>query len=131
MAVIDEKESEIYDNISKIVFSPDSMKVAYSASRDRKWFVVVNGEEKQKYWAISFVGWNGIIFSSDGKKLAYAAADRPGEWFVVVNDQVTRKYAVVETPIFRDDGTLEYFAEKNLGSYRGLFRVRIRPQRIE
>lgn len=67
---VDDKEEQTFRSINKIVFSPDSKRVAYEACGLR-WTVVVDGKKIGEYpWVTS------LIFSPDSKRVAYLAGKR-------------------------------------------------------
>jgi len=61
-----------------LAFSPDSKRVAYTAEKGKKWFVVVDGKEGKQYDAIDP---NAIVFSPDSKKIGFAAL-KEKRWLV-------------------------------------------------
>jgi len=74
--VIDNKQQKQYEAIySDVIFSPDSMRVAYFAMTGNRMCVVVDGQEQNPYgflyWPKS--PWNPV-FSPDSKRLAYVAS---------------------------------------------------------
>ena len=74
--VMDGHEHKGYLRITEksLVFSPDSRHLAYLASRDERWAVVVDGEEQQHYYGIRPI----IFFSSDSQRLAYVVHQEVG-----------------------------------------------------
>ena len=75
----------MYDDIMKgtPVFSPDGKRVAYSARKGGRWFVVVDGQAGPEYDGIMA---GTPVFSPDGKRLAYVP-EKGGKWLVVVDGQ--------------------------------------------
>jgi len=68
---------------TSIVFSPDSRRLAYGAVKQRKAFVVVDGNAGA---AFDDLASEAQIFSPDSRRLAYAA--RQGKtWFMVEGDR--------------------------------------------
>jgi len=55
-------EGKEYDHIMRVVFSPDSGRVAYWARRGDNWLVVVDGVEGTGY--DNFVFDSGLVFDS-------------------------------------------------------------------
>ncbi|HOK09763.1 MAG TPA: hypothetical protein PLJ10_08895, partial [Candidatus Hydrogenedens sp.] len=70
------------------IFSADSRRVAYSAKRGGKWFVVVDGEEGKEYDGI---GAGSLIFSPDSRRVMYSAG-RGNKRFVVVDGEESKGY---------------------------------------
>ena len=80
--VMDEKKLGTYDFVKEIVFSPDS-KVVYIAQEELKEFIVVDGHKGPAYeWASG-----PIVFSSDGKEIAYLGRKTRRDVVVVTNIQ--------------------------------------------
>lgn len=71
LMVIDGVAGKEYDGLHmpKSIFSSDEKTAIYGAWRDKKIFIVVNGQEGKPYARISL-----ITYSPDGKKIAYWAA---------------------------------------------------------
>jgi len=136
--VIDGKRSKPYEWIDEdsLVFSPDSTKIAYIAGKIVieklegreypifKYFVVINDEEGKAYnEEIS----PPIIFSPDGKKVAYIAGERVSEGgirftkeFLVINGEEGKRYHEIipwTITFSRDSEQVGYIAvEKIFGS---------------
>ena len=92
----------------RLIFSPDSKRLAYGAQVGDKWLVVVDGEEGKQY---DEIGMCGLVFSPDSRAVAYAA--RAGkEWFVVVGDRESKHYSEMPGPIvFESPEKLRYVVE--------------------
>ena len=96
--VVNGEEGEKYTQgtIPLPFFSPDSMTVAYIATKlDKggsccKCFVVVNGKEGSKYDFIYLP----LVFSPDGKRLAYRAKNG-NKWFLVVDGKEGRQFDAI------------------------------------
>jgi Tol biopolymer transport system component len=80
--VIDGKKGKEYAKIQALTFCPQGRRVAYIAFRGTERFVVVDGQEQEKFTAVG----NGPLFSPDGKHVAYSAGDAQGRGFLVVDD---------------------------------------------
>jgi len=66
--VVDGEEGKPYDKIGTVpVISPDSRRVAYSAEKNDKWFVVVDGKEGRSYDDIATFENAGIIFDASDR----------------------------------------------------------------
>jgi len=68
--VVDGKKGKMYDEVGCIVFSPDSSRLAYAASKGDEYFVVLDGVEGPHYDDDILE----IVFSPDSKRLAYQSA---------------------------------------------------------
>ena len=68
--VIDGIEGKPYDQVKGFIFSPDSKRTAYVATKAKKERVVLDGAELREYDGISTAKFS---FSADGKRLAYEA----------------------------------------------------------
>jgi hypothetical protein len=88
-----------------VTFSPDGSRSAYAASRDGKFFVVVDGEPGTGYAGIQ----ETIAFSADSRHVAHSA--QIGErWHVVVDGKPGPAYDYVQTFRFAPDGRLAVLA---------------------
>ena len=65
---VDAKESDTYDMIGTVLFSPKGKRVAYAATVNGKWYVVVDGAK-----SVSFDGVAGLAFSPDGQRFGHVA----------------------------------------------------------
>ncbi len=72
-AVIDGQEGKAYENVEKLIFSPDSNHFAYKAKREQKEFVILDGKENSNYDSLG-----DFLFSPDSLELAYV--DGRGSW---------------------------------------------------
>jgi hypothetical protein len=83
---VDGKEEKQYDVIvNPPIFSPDSKRVAYSATAGNKSFVVVDGKEGRGYDGIVVAGGGRIIFDS-ADSLHYLA--RKGDEIYLVEEKI-------------------------------------------
>lgn len=85
---------------------------AYPVTLNGKWGVVRDHKVDQWFDGIMT---NSIVFSKDGKRLAYAAQDKEG-WFMVVDGVLGKHYAMIglSSIVFSPDGTrLAYCAMKD------------------
>jgi Tol biopolymer transport system component len=80
--VVDGQRGEEYDKVQSLTFCPLGRRIAYVAYWGTDRFVVVDGQEQEKFTAIG----NGPLFSPDGKHVAYSACDNQGHGFLVVDD---------------------------------------------
>ena len=88
------------------LFSPDGTSYAYTATDAKSSkFVVLNGQQLQGYEGVGT-----LVFSSDGKRLAYTAT-RGDEAMVVCDGKEGTAYPEVFYPIFSPDGkSMAYWA---------------------
>lgn len=78
--------------------SADLRRIAWAASRGKKWVVMLDGQAGPEFDNVAFPS-----FSPDGKQFAYAAA-RDKKWRIVVDGQEGPEFANVGRPIFSPDG---------------------------
>jgi hypothetical protein len=79
--VLDEREVGRWSGIGELGFSPDGSALAFSAERDRRWFVVVDGKPGP---AFDDVLAGTMQWSEEGRAFAYVAR-RAGRTHVVFN----------------------------------------------
>lgn len=93
-----------YEEVGRLVFSPDGQHLAFAARKGNKWFLVVNGTEGP--------GFDIVVtpqFAPDSKSVVYRARSK-GERFVVVSDlkgKTVREhphYESVWQPVFLSEG---------------------------
>jgi hypothetical protein len=85
--VLDESEDDgvegtAFDDIYDLRFSPVGSRLAYRARRGLEHFVVEGGKEHGPYENIQP---GSLVFSPDGKDLAWAAFGSDGKWHVCLN----------------------------------------------
>jgi len=80
-----------YDQVTNLIFSPDSNRVAYAARTGKRWVAVVDGRPGPECEAV----W-GPAFSPDSKRVVYVARNDK-EWSVVVDGQAGAAYAALPT----------------------------------
>ncbi len=105
-AVVDAVEHPQYDEIiqGRIVFSPDSKRVAYAARNRKEEVVVVDG---QRCDALAFpsIRQETVVFSSDSQRVAYVALLAGKGESVILNGEPGRDYSQIEDgPYFSPDG---------------------------
>lgn len=102
-----------YEMIEELVYNRDGSLHAYSALKDDKWRIVVNGKEGPAFDRVV-----GPAFSPDGTLLVYRAR-QDGKRFVVVADSngtIIRQhntYELVYSPVFTGDGGSVAYGVKN------------------
>jgi Tol biopolymer transport system component len=118
--VVDGKRGRAYAGVGRPVFAPDGRRVAHAAcdrcdgaGDDRGMYVVVDGQRiGAEYAEIA----DPIVFSGDGRRMAFAARRGPVQ-FVVVDEREEHSYAGVmaETLAFSPMGRdLVYAAAKDV-----------------
>ena len=110
-----------YDSIGRIWLSPNGARYAYAARRGRVGFVVTEAGETRG----SIHPDSDLVFSPDSLHLAYVelAGSYPNEKaFVVLDGKRGPAFNTILTqnPVFHEDGTLEYLAQKG----KQILRVR-------
>lgn len=96
----------LYDAVGQVVLSPDGMRVAYPALRDKEWRMVVDGREGRVYDVLLTP-----IFSPDGQHVMYQAK-KGNKWFIVVDGRQNEgTMASYTTPEFSSDSTRIAFVE--------------------
>jgi hypothetical protein len=92
--------------------------VAYTAKRGEKWLAMVDGLPGPEFDVVST-----LVFSPDGKRVAYGARSSPKQFMVVDGQAMEFDGVFAGFQTFDEDGTLVYLAI--LG--RELYRVTSRP----
>ena len=101
-------------------FSPDGKRIAYAATKGKKWLVVADGQPGPEY---DECGAGTPVFSPDGKRVAYSAR-KGGKQLVVVDGQPGPEYDIISVdPVFDAGGSARYMAVKK----RHLYRVKETP----
>jgi Tol biopolymer transport system component len=96
LAVVDKTE---YEDSFVPIFRPDGNLGAYTVVRDNKPVAfVVNGVKEKEYEEVK----ESVIFSPDGKRMAYVAK-RNGKEFAVVDGTEGKEYDSVCIPVFSPD----------------------------
>jgi hypothetical protein len=98
--VVDGQEQKQYDRIEggSLVFSPDSMRVAYVARAGKNHLVVVDGQEQKQYDKTKK---QALVFSPDSNRMAYLAS--VGVWCIVVDGHEQLQFRSVGPPFFSPD----------------------------
>jgi hypothetical protein len=96
--------------------------MAYAAVRGTKWIIVVDGKPSEEFEAAG-----GLVFSSDGKSIAYTVWNTARRPCVILNGHRGPEYDFVvnDYPVFTSEGSLEYLVRKGAS----LYRVEHRPAR--
>jgi Tol biopolymer transport system component len=112
IVVADDVHSNIYPfpGVSKVFFSPDSNKIAYTAkSNEDGYFVVADNVEGRRYAEIA----EPILFSNDSSHMAYVAKDFNGSWFVVYDNVEGNKYSgILSLTLSPDNKSFAYVAKE-------------------
>jgi WD40-like Beta Propeller Repeat len=119
-AVVDGQESTSYDGLGGLTFSPDSNHVAFGAWTGYSRFIVIDGQPGPSYddvglihrghphldggkLTMAYEDIGGPTFSSDGKRVAYAA-QKGRKQFTVIDGQAGSDYDVIGNLAFSRDG---------------------------
>jgi len=93
------------------VRSPDGRRVAYVVKRDKRHFVVVDGEAGLPYeyiWmGMEGGGAGGPMFSDDSQHVAYSAKREDG-WHVVVDGEEGPAWSSIQSLTLSEDGRVAY-----------------------
>ncbi len=95
--IINGKESELFDSIKEISFSPDAKKTAYSVSQNNAWYVIHDGFKKGPYDKAA-----GLTWSSDSVHLAHIAIKDKKFWVIDNNDKIPAGDFVPQNIFFQD-----------------------------
>ena len=111
LAVIDYTPGRIYDDVWEIIFSPDSQHSAYIATWQGERFVVLDGEEGEKYDHVNRLN---VVFSPDSQHVAYIAASE-GKYFAVIDGVEGKRYDFAQDIVFSPDSQhVAYMADDYL-----------------
>jgi len=80
---VDNVETETYDEIGTVLFSPNGRRVAYAAKADGQWYVVVDSKKSKAYDGVA-----KICFSPDSERVGYIAWKGATRLVVINNEQV-------------------------------------------
>jgi WD40 repeat protein len=98
--VVDGSEGPSADSIGTVVFSPDG-RLSYLGRQDKAAFVVIEGAAPRRHAANTKVG--DPVFSSDGRRLAYAIDEGKKER-VIVDGRADKDYDEIGRVVFSPDG---------------------------
>jgi len=85
--------SATYQRIEGVTYSSDGLRRAVKARKGDKWLVLADGKEGRQYKDIEHV-----MFSPDGKKIAYAAKNEQNKWVMAVDDVEWGPYDKIVSP---------------------------------
>jgi Tol biopolymer transport system component len=105
-----------YDMVLTLVFSPDSMKLAYIAVDGDTANVYVNQEQHPSYPMVD--PRQGLIFSDDSRHLAYVAGTADKKWRLVYNGEPGPAFDEIKHVTFSPDGSRLAYAAKTAGTWR-------------
>lgn len=100
-----------YNQVSPVIFSPDSKHTVYAAGQNNKQFIVMDGHYHNAY---SFVFINTFTFIKDNQTLAYAVQKNDDKFSMVINETEEGKYHnIVQTPlVYNKAGDYAYIIEE-------------------
>lgn len=140
----------------KMAFSGGGKHIAFAAEKNGKWIIVVDGVEKFTRDALLFF-WNSwspnlegnsfvpqsqapeLVFSPDGKSIAYPARTADGKYAVFVDDTPGPKYQSIGSGLGFVDDRIRYYAfpadkkvvevhgDAVLGPYDDTYRTKVSP----
>jgi hypothetical protein len=112
---LDGQTDSLHSNVIDLGFAPGGQHyycTVIDSARDRVWLVVDGLERAWHYWI------DGVIFSCDGKRVAYRAAADTTSMLMVVDSLEGKRYRYVGAPVFSPDGVhLAYCAEDDRGAH--------------
>ena len=82
--ILDGHEDKVYDEVGEYCFSPDSKHFIYSAYKDDKWVVVLDGNEEERNYDYVY----DLVYSRDSRHLAYRVVDY-GQEGIIDNPEST------------------------------------------
>jgi Tol biopolymer transport system component len=108
------KVGEEFDGIDQFRFSPTGDTFAYVGheGQDRSGCVVVGNQKGPAFKSIYH-----LVFSPDGKKIAYNAWDGSRTSVIFNGKDVAQDYAIADSPSFAPDGTLAFAGESGKKGY--------------
>lgn len=111
-------------DVSPIVFSPDSQRIAFVAQKGNQWFLIIDGVE-------TLLPYDGVVlssltFSPDGQQFAYIAEDK-GKRFLVINGEEQTAYNQIAYFDFSPDSQHTAYAAKKGGAMGRRGRWQGRP----
>ena len=102
LVVVDGTEGPSFDDNYNPVFSPDSQHVSYIAGQVGSRSAIVDGEiVSGKYPDVG--GGTGVVFSPDGRRMAFAVVSGPNQEFVVIDGHEEPPYDSVGRAFFSPD----------------------------
>jgi hypothetical protein len=108
--VLDGRESQSYQNISRVVFSPDCRSVAFKATEQGKQSVIVNGKSEKPFESIGT-----LQFAPDGRVVYEAMRNK--KWFLVAGKAESPAFDMpFEAPMISPDGTKMAYFEQHLAT---------------
>jgi WD40 repeat protein len=102
--LVDGKEGRVYDGVGSVVFSPDSLRVAYDATVGDHHFLVLDGNEGPQFDGDLL----GVAFSPDSRHLAYAGGSFPTT--VLLDEKKLGSYDYVDSTSFTFSPDSAHFA---------------------
>lgn len=116
MIVVGGKKEPSFHGVGRPVFSPDGKVVAHvvSIANGTGDAIAVNGVIDPRYEGFQGILLGELVFSLDGKHLAYKARDNEAQWIVIDGKKETPvPFDQVGRPLFSPDGlTVAYVAMK-------------------
>jgi Tol biopolymer transport system component len=110
MMVVDDKEGEGSQNLSRPVFSPDSQRLAYWRTRGGRTVMVVDGKEGPEFEKLG-----DPAFSPDSRRVAYAVKKPKGKWTMIVDGQEGTELEEATFPVFSPDSKRLAYAARQGG----------------